>query len=224
MYGCIFDMDGVLADTEGLSVAATNAMFRELYGVEPTPEDYEPFVGKGAVAYVEGAAGRVGVAIDTPKAVQRRTELFVEMLHAAEDISFPGVHTLIETLAAQENWRLAIATSSPREKAEATLKAANIDLEQFTLFINGDMVTQKKPHPEIFLTAAEGLGIDPANCVGVEDAPPGVEALNAAGLAAVAVTNSFPRQALAGASLVVDSLEELTVQRLRGLIDGRGGR
>lgn len=220
MYGCIFDMDGVLADTEGLSVAATNAMFRELYGVEPAPEDYEPFVGKGAVAYVEGAAGRVGVEIDTPKAVQRRTEIFVEMLDAAQDISFPGVHPLIETLAQQEGWKLAIATSSPRAKAEATLKAANIDLEQFTVFVNGDMVTHKKPHPEIFLTAAEGLGIEPAHCAGVEDAPPGVEALLAADVASVAVTNSFPRSALSRANLVVDTLEELTVQRLRGLVDG----
>ncbi len=219
MYGLIFDMDGVLADSEGICVQATTAMFRELYAFEPVPEDYLPFVGMGAVRYTEGPAEKYGVAIDTPKAVRRRTENMIRMMeHWDESIAFSGVHTLLDAAFGREDWKVAIATSTPQDLAEATLKAARIPMERVAAFVHGDMVVHKKPHPEVFSKAAQALGLPPGQCVGVEDSPPGVEALNAAGIASVAVTHTFSREQLAHARLIVDSLEQLNLTLLAELL------
>lgn len=217
-FGLVFDMDGVLADTEKLSVQATTAMFKELYGVEPAPEDFTPFVGKGAVRYVEGAAEKLGVTIDTGKAVQRRTELFTELLKSGQDIAFPGAHDLISAAASDPDCKLCIATSSPREKANATLQAANIPLKHFAGYINGSMVEHKKPHPEICETAARSIGLLPGQCVAVEDAPAGVEAARAAGMKCVAVLHTFPDRAFKRADLKVPAIKDLTLQAVRKLL------
>jgi beta-phosphoglucomutase-like phosphatase (HAD superfamily) len=218
-YGLIFDMDGVLADTEALSVEATQAMFREMYDVEPPQEYFTPFVGKGAVRYVEGPAERLGVEIDTKAAVRRRTELFMDLLKSGRRIDFPGVQDLVGQALDAGDWRVAIATSSPEDKARATLKAARLDVNRFDAFVNGDMVAEKKPHPEIYLKAAGAIGLDPSRCVGVEDAPPGVEALKAAGIPCVGVVTSFSAAELTNCDLVVDSLKQLELARLKELID-----
>ncbi len=217
-YGLIFDMDGVLADTEALNVRATTAMFMELYGVAPNPEDFKPFIGKGDAAYVEGPARKLGLTIDTEKAVQRRTAIFMELLESGISIACPGVHALIDAAASDENWKLCIATSSFRDKADLTLRAAYIHLESFDAYVHGDMVTHKKPHPEIYLVAARSLRLPADRCVGVEDAPAGIEAVKAAGMKCVAVTTSFDVAALGQADLVTASLETIDLPTLEKLL------
>lgn len=217
-YGLIFDVDGLLADTEPIVARATIDMFRELYGIEPTPEDFLPFVGTGAVRYVEGVAEKYGVKVDMDRAVQRRQENYVAILERSHGIAFPGVHALIDAAAAHPDWKLSIATSSFRENSAPTLKAADIDPGKFDAWITGSNVTHKKPHPEIYLVAADAIGITPERCVVVEDAVVGVQAAQRAGMKCVAVTNTFPPEQLAGADLIVASLEEVTLDRLRDLL------
>lgn len=217
-YGLILDVDGVLADTEGLIAQATIAMFRELYDVEMTPGDFAPFIGMGSVRYVEGAAAAKGVAIDTQRAIRKRQENYVALLEASESITFPGVLELIDRLHTGSDWKLAIATSAPSDKAGATLAAANVPLERFAAYITGDMVAQKKPHPEIYLTASNVIGIPPARCVVIEDAPAGIESAHAAGMACVAVTTTFDAAALAKADLIVRSLAEIDPGALYDLV------
>lgn len=217
-YGLIFDMDGVLGDTEPPCADAAIAMFRELYGVEAQVEDFAPFIGTGAVRYLEGPAEAFGIEIDTARAVGYATEKFIELLEQGDDISFPGVHALIDAVEANDDWKLAIATSSPENKARPTLKAARVDLKKFNAFINGDMVARKKPDPEIYLTAANALGLSPARCVVVEDAVEGIKAAKAAGMTCIAVTNSFGAEKLAEADHIVDSVERIDLALLRALL------
>jgi beta-phosphoglucomutase len=117
---------------------------------------------------------------------------------------------------------MAIGSSGPAE---------NVDLARNCLpggelireTVNGMEVTHGKPDPEVFLTAARKLGIEPARCAVVEDAPAGVEAARRAQMTAVAITGTAPRDKLAErAHLVVDSLRELTPERLRSLIESAG--
>lgn len=216
--GLIFDVDGVLSNTEALNARGTIAMFRELYGVAPEPEDFRPFIGAGDARYVEGPAEKLGITIDTARAVKVREAKVNELLATGVDISFPGVNTLIRSVAAAPHWKLAIATSSFTEKATAGLKAARVPLEPFHAFITGSMVTHKKPHPEIYQVTAAVLGLSPTRCVVVEDALVGVKAAKAAGMKCIAVTNSFPRAELTEADLVVDSLEEVNLSTLDSLI------
>jgi beta-phosphoglucomutase-like phosphatase (HAD superfamily) len=219
-YGLIFDVDGLLADTEPVVAQASIDMFRQLYGVEVTAEDFRPFIGTGAVRYVEGVAEKYGVAIDIEEAVAKRQENYVALLERSDGIAFPGVHALIDAAALDPDWKLSIATSSYIENSRPTLKAARISPEKFNAWITGSDVTQKKPDPEIYLKAAEAIDLEPARCVVCEDAVVGVEAAKAAGMKCVGVMNTFSREELAGADLVVRTLEEVNLDILRRLIDG----
>lgn len=222
MYALIFDMDGVLADTEALSAAATIKMFRELHGVEFEDADFTPFIGTGAVRYVAGPAEAKGVAIDLEAALAAREANFFAMLADGRDIAFPGARPLAAAAIGDRRWKAAIATSSPARKAAGTLRAARIDAGAFDVYLNGDDVVHKKPDPEIYLKAAERLEMPPGACVVVEDAITGVSAAKAAGMTCIAVTHSFPAGALHEADMVVDSLEELDLERLEVLITGVG--
>lgn len=218
LHALIFDVDGVLADSEAIIARATGDMLREFYGIEVTPDDFRPYIGTGAVTYTVEPARAKGVEIvDLDRALARRTELFTRLLET-EDITLPGAVVLVEAAAADPEWKLAIATSSPADKSRTTVKAARIPVEVFAAYINGDMVTHKKPHPEIYEVAARAVGIAPGDCVVVEDSIAGVQAAISAGMKCVAVTNSFSRAELGAADLIVDSLEELTLDTLRGLL------
>ena len=217
-YGLIFDVDGVLANTEALIARATIAMFRELYGVELKPEDFHPYVGTGAKRYTQGPAEERGIEINLEKALRKRHENFVALLQSGEDISFPGAAELIEAANNHPEWRLAIATSSPSDKASATLAAAAIELAPFDAVITGDMVTHTKPDPEIYRTASSIMGLPPDHCVVIEDATAGVQAAKAAGMQCIAVTNTFSREQLADADQIVDSLTQVDLAMLLALV------
>jgi beta-phosphoglucomutase len=219
-YGLIFDMDGVIADTEALIAEATIKMFRDLYGVELKPEHFYPYIGTGAVRYVEGPAQDHGVTIQLANAIEARHQNFVALLESGEDISLPGVKPLIAAAAEDPQWKLAIATSSPLKKSLETLKAANVSPDPFDAYITGDHVVNKKPHPEIYLKAADSIGLPPTSCVVLEDAVTGVASAKAAGMKCVAITNSFSANDLAQADRIVASLEEITLLDLRGMLEG----
>jgi len=217
MYGLIFDVDGVLGDTEGPVCRATMAMFEELYGCTMAPEDFLPFVGTGAVRYVAGPAEKYDLEIDIEKAVARRHENFVKII-TEENIAFPGAAALVETVAALPDWKLGIATSSPGESSRPTLKSAGINLDLFDAYINGDMITHKKPHPEIYLKAAETLGLDPSQCVVIEDAVTGVASAKAAGMQVIALTHTFPADLLQEADRILPFIADITVPILRDMV------
>ncbi len=210
----IFDMDGVLADTESLIADATIRMFQDCYGVTLTPEDFRPFIGTGAVRYVEGPAEAANVTIDLEEALRVRHENFTALLERGACNALPGAIELVNAIADHETLLLGLATSSPQKKAEETWEAIGLPSERFDALVSGDMVTHKKPHPEIYLHAASLLKVAPATCVVIEDALTGVTAAKAAGMRCIGVTNSFSREALSDADCVVDSLLELTAAGL----------
>ncbi|MBI5094797.1 MAG: HAD family phosphatase [Candidatus Hydrogenedentes bacterium] len=219
MLGLVFDCDGTIADTEAVTAQATIKMFRDLYNFDVTEDEFLPFVGTGAIRYVEGPAQLHGVTIDTPKAVAVRQENFAALMKSrGPSIIFPGVLDLMRAAAADPDWKLAVATSSPRDNSMATMETTQIPLDLFDAYITGDTISHKKPHPEIYLAAAAALNLAPGRCVAVEDAVTGVSAAKAAGMKCIAVTNSFPESELGHADLVVKSVAQLTLGKLRDLI------
>ncbi len=218
MYGLVFDVDGVLGDTEGLSVIATTKMFKELYNLDVQPEDYIPFIGTGAELYCIGPGKKYGVDIDVALAVETRHKYFLELLVTDPDISFPGIHALIDAAHAAPDWKLGIATSSPGKKSAQTLKSARVNADLFDVWIHGDMITHKKPDPEIYLRAAHDLGLDPSVCVAVEDSIQGVDSARGAGMKVLAVTNSFTAEELHLADRIVPTLEGVTLESIAELL------
>jgi HAD superfamily hydrolase (TIGR01509 family) len=217
-FALIFDVDGVVADTEVLNARASVLMFAELYGVIVQPEDFRPFVGTGDERYVEGVAEQYGVAIDTQAAVDRRAANFFRLLADEPLPAAPGVLELVATARGDAEVRIAIATSGQKAKQFPVITGTGLQLEWFDAVITGDDVDRKKPDPQIYLRTAERLGLAPAACVVFEDAPAGVQAAKAAGMACIAVTTSVTRPELAGADVVVDSLAEVGLDDVRRLV------
>jgi beta-phosphoglucomutase-like phosphatase (HAD superfamily) len=123
----------------------------------------------------------------------------------------------MEEAMSSEDFQVAIATSGSLAKSRGILKAAKIPFEKM-VYITGDKVKHKKPNPELFLLASKGLGIEPRNCVVIEDTPAGVEAAKAAGSKCIAVTNSVNASALSQADMICESLEQIDIETLRNLL------
>jgi HAD superfamily hydrolase (TIGR01509 family) len=221
LYGLIFDVDGVIADTEAVNAAASIEMFAELFSVQGVRrEDFELGLGRGAHAYVLAAARIRGLELTDEQldmATNVRQEKFLKILQQQPLPAFPGVLELMNTAMADGAFRVAIATSSTREKSQAVLKSAQVPYEKMA-YITGSDVENKKPHPELFQKAAAMLEIAPQRCVVIEDAPDGVQAAHAAGCKCIAVTNSTTAEKLASADLVVTGIDEITTDTLIRLI------
>jgi len=222
LYGLIFDVDGVIADTEAVNARASIKVFADLLGVEGVVrKDFEAGLGRGAEEYIKAAAGVHGLELSDEqiqKATQMRQECFLKVLREEPLPAFPGVLKLMEKAMQREDFRLAIATSGTLEKSQAVLEAAKVPYKKI-VYINGNDVKNKKPDPELFLLAAERIGIEPTNCAVIEDAPNGVQAAKAAGAKCIAVTNSTTAAKLSEADLVCDSLEEIDLKAITKLIE-----
>ncbi|UCG49996.1 MAG: HAD family phosphatase [Phycisphaerales bacterium] len=222
LYGLIFDVDGVIADTEEANSKASIRVFADLFAVEGVVrKDFEAGLGRGAEEYVKAAARVHGLEL-TDEQVRRATELrqeyFLKTLAEEPLPAFPGVLELMEKAMNDGRFAVAIATSGTLEKSRAVLESAKISYRQM-VYINGSIVKNKKPHPELFLLAAERMGIAPARCVVIEDAPNGVEAAKRAGARCIAVTNSTTAEKLKEADLICDSLERITLDTITRLIE-----
>jgi len=222
LYGLIFDVDGVIADTEAVNARASIKIFADLLGVEGVVrKDFEAGLGRGAEEYVKAGAGVHGLELteeQIKKVTQVRQEYFLKILSQEPLPPFPGVLELMDKAMQREDFRLAIATSGTLEKSRAVLEAAKVPYRKM-VYINGDHVKNKKPDPELFLLAAERMDIAPSNCVVIEDAPNGVQAAKAAGAKCIAVTNSTSAANLSEADLICDSLEQIDLEIITRLIE-----
>jgi len=221
-YGLIFDVDGVVADTESVNQRVSTQVFDDLFGVKGVKaEDFTEGLGRGAHEYIKAAARCHDLALTAEqleRAVQYRQDLFLEVLRTEPLPAYPGVLELIEAGMASESLDVAIATSGTLEKSRAALEAAKVPYTQM-VYVNGNDVTHKKPDPELFLIAAKRMGLAPERCVVIEDAPNGVQAAKAAGAKCIAVANTTAAEALDQADMVCDSLESITLETIRTLVD-----
>lgn len=210
----IFDMDGVLTDSEPLINKAAVAMFREK-GLQVQPDDFLPFVGTGEDRYLGGVAEKYGFPLDGPAAKRRTYEIYLDLV-PAELQGFPGAKTLVKNCRLAD-LKVAVASSADLVKIEANLRKIELDPESWDAIVSGEDVVNKKPAPDIFLAAAAKLGVPPAACVVIEDAVNGVQAAKAAGMRCVAVAQTFPAEKLQLADVVRARLAQVT---LAALCDG----
>jgi HAD superfamily hydrolase (TIGR01509 family) len=214
----IFDIDGTLVDTEPANAAASVRVFRELCGVEVIPEEFRPFVGTGDRRYLQGVAERRGVAIDLDRATALRERYLLEVAVPGGLRAFPGMADVVAAARRCPDVRVAVATSGKREKSRRLLAAAGFDPDGWDAYVTAEDVARPKPAPDLFRAAADRLGVASARCVVIEDAPSGVAAARAAGMICVAVVQSSPPEALAGAHRVVRRIDELGLEGLLALV------
>jgi HAD superfamily hydrolase (TIGR01509 family) len=194
--GIIFDMDGVLLDSEPFICRAAMLMFAER-GLLVKPEDFLPFVGAGENRYIGGVAEKYNFPVDITEVKRRTYDIYLDIIRGQLQ-PLPGACEFIAACRSAGK-KLALATSADRVKAEGNLREINIPFATFDAIVTGLDVQQRKPHPEIFLTAAAQLGLKSCDCLVVEDAVNGVQAARAAGCRCLGITTSFSPEALAGA-------------------------
>jgi HAD superfamily hydrolase (TIGR01509 family) len=200
----IFDMDGVIVDSEPYSIQALLDILRQ-YGVEPTEDDLRRSYGRRVRDDFIDYFFRYGVTADVDSAIAHKHARYYH-LAAGHLQPFPGVMPLLGRLRAR-GYRMALASSGDRVKVAFGMQALELN-GTFEAIVSGDDVPHSKPDPAIYLTAAQRLGVSPTECIAIEDAPAGVEAVKRAGMRCIAVTNSVTREQLHRADLIVDSLAD----------------
>ena len=128
-------------------------------GINVTPEDFQPFVGMGENRYIGGVAEKYGVNVDIEQVKARTYEIYGEIVRG--NLSpLPGAHEFISKCR-KKGFRLALATSADRIKMKVNLREIGLSADTFNSIITGLDVNKKKPFPDIYLKAAESLGLNP---------------------------------------------------------------
>ncbi|HUW40865.1 MAG TPA: HAD family phosphatase [Rectinemataceae bacterium] len=203
----LFDMDGVLVDSEAFIAEAACAMFAERHGIVVSPEEFRPFVGMGEDRYLGGVAELHEVKLDLAADKARTYQIYADVIRGRLK-ELPGAVAFVRRCRA-EGLKTALVTSADAVKAEANLVELGLERGDFDAFVTGLDVERKKPYPDIYLHGARLIGVAPANCLVVEDAVSGAQAARAAGCACLGITSSFSEAELgaAGAAMFAPDLE-----------------
>jgi HAD superfamily hydrolase (TIGR01509 family) len=210
----IFDMDGVLVDSEPAFFEAVNELLAP-DGKRIEWEQYEGLLGTSMSVTWRGVLDAVGMgAEDVQPYLERYGDTLIEVLRRPRPL-LPGVDAAIRALK-QRNVPIAVATASRREWVEALLvDSARLPLDTFDAVVWRQLVERSKPAPDLYLKAAELLAVAPERCIAVEDTPPGIAAAKAAGMYTIqsrAASSAFPP--LDSADLVIETLAEFPMEML----------
>ena len=204
----LFDMDGVLIDSEELMTKAGMLALHD-YNIEAKPEDFVPFVGRGEDLYIGGVAEKYGVTYD-PEMKQRCYYYFGQYVET--DAKVPEEIPELLYQLRDLGYKTCVCTSADWNKVVHNLRAMKVGKDVFDAFVTGDDVKNKKPDPEIYLKGAEVLHVNPEKCVVIEDAPNGIMAAHAAGMLSIGIDTSFSEEVLTREShpdYIVHKLSEI---------------
>jgi HAD superfamily hydrolase (TIGR01509 family) len=207
----IFDMDGVIVDSEPRHETAYREMFAELGYGENHGVNFDDWIGRTDKALLEDFIARHKPVHTLQTLSDWKKDRFLEILRREEPI-FEDLPQLVERLASR--YRMAVASGSVHPVIDAVLALKNLR-QHFEFTVSASDVAHGKPAPDIFLRAAEILGVAPEKCCVIEDSPPGVQAGRAAKMDVIAITNSVPREKLAGATWIVEDYEAIDELLLR---------
>jgi len=199
--GVVFDLDGTLVDNMALHAEAF-ARFMTRRGLPPLDEAQRARLdGKRNTDIFPDLLGRE-LPREELRAVSDEKESLYRELSRGRLAPLAGLDRLLAILAAN-GIPVAVATSGPAENVRHTLAELGL-AEQVTVIVRGDQVPRGKPHPDIFLAAADRIGVPPGECVAFEDSPMGVAAARAAGMVCIAISTSFSDEAFRAAGAAPD--------------------
>lgn len=203
----LFDMDGVLVDSEELIARAAMMMFKERYSIDVPRDAFYPYVGAGEDRYIGGPAAERGLAVDLRAAKARTYEFYDEL--ATEFLKIlPGAAEYLHSCR-EMGLKIALASAADLAKVLINLRILGIKKDFFDAVVTGSDIERKKPFPDIYLLAASQVGVESGRSLVVEDAVNGIMAGVAAGARCLGLTTSFSEEELrkAGASWCSPNLD-----------------
>ena len=206
----VFDLDGVLLDSEEIWDRAREELARERGG-RWHDQAQRDMMGMSSTEWSRYMADVIGLP-EPPEEINREVVRRLTELYRQELPAIAGAREAVERLAAR--WPLGLASSSNRELIDLALELLGVE-HLFTATVSSEEVARGKPAPDVYLEAARRLGVDPTTAAAVEDSHNGILSAKAAGMRVIAIPNAhFPpdEDALAAADVVLDSLAELTVE------------
>ncbi|MBT3201414.1 MAG: HAD family phosphatase [Phycisphaerales bacterium] len=210
----IFDMDGVLVDSYQAHFESWRQAAR-IHGLDMTEQQFAETFGRTSREIIDAIWGDL-VSDELAEQWDDQKEIAYRELLAADFPEMNGAGQLLNMLDLA-GFKLAVGSSGPPENVKLVLERLGSDL--FSAAVTARDVTHGKPHPEVFLKAAAKLHVDPSRCAVVEDASAGIQAARSAGMTAIAITGTAPRELLSEqADLVIDSLAELSPELIDSLI------
>ena len=213
----VFDLDGVLVDSEQLWDQARREVAIE-HGGHWRPDATAAMLGMSSVEWSEYMRDTLGVDLPPGQIVELVVSSLLEQYRRRLPL-IPGAREAVQRIG--RRWPLALASSAGRPVIDTVLAVAGLQHE-FQATVASEEVPRGKPAPDVYLEAVRRLGQPPADCAAVEDSANGIRSAAAAGLHVVAIPNRDyppPASVLAEAQLVIDSLADLTVERVEQLAE-----
>jgi beta-phosphoglucomutase len=211
----LWDMDGVLVDSAQYHyIAWREALARE--GVDLSYQDFRATFGQRNDTILRRLLGSDLPDADVARIGDLKEARYRQLICDRGIAPLPGVLDWLERLRAS-GWKQAIASAAPRANVDAILAALGI-ADYFSAVTSSEDVTRGKPDPQVYLIAAQRLGVPPACCVVIEDAPAGVEGARRAGMRCIGVTSTHPHL---DADIVVAALSDLPADSFERLLASR---
>ncbi|MEX0779294.1 MAG: HAD family phosphatase [Balneolales bacterium] len=209
-FGVIFDMDGVLVDSNPTHKKALNRFFKE-HGKDISNEFLVTRIfGRTNTEWIPEVFG--DISPEMAKQIADDKEKVFRNIFDPKEAMVPGFTNFLDMLKEYEV-KTALATSAPFENAEYILKGLSVK-NQFDVILDSSHVSVGKPEPEIYIKAAKALGFLPEQCVVIEDSLAGVESARRAHSKVIGITTTHTTEELSGCDIVVDNFEELSFEDL----------
>jgi HAD superfamily hydrolase (TIGR01549 family) len=201
----IFDMDGVLVNSEPVHDRAWRALFTELNLAHNHGIVFADYIGRSDRMLLRDLIERHKLTYSTDELIQRKLRHLLKMLRDHR-IEFQDLNKILPVLASR--YKLAVATSAPHVAIDVVMEVTGFR-HYFQTLVSRDDVAAGKPDPGVYLLAAKRLGVAAADCCAIEDSPAGIEAAKAAGMTCIALVTSLPVAKLGQADRVVRNHAEL---------------
>lgn len=208
----IFDLDGVISNTDLTRFSTLRELLKER-GIDLDQSLYPESIGERTEVFLRKHYGNA-LSDEEITTINGKRKSLIRQFPEKYIQAMPAVKQCLETLN-DSSLIFAVASSANRDIIDITLKTLKI-AQYFKVIVGSDEISKSKPDPETYLKCIEKLSLGSEECVAVEDSVPGIKSAKAAGVKCIAVTYSHPRELLKDADLIIDSLEELTPEHLRG--------
>lgn len=214
-FAVIFDMDGVIVDTNPFHKETIN-QFCKKYGFKLTDEELRTKIyGRTNHEWIPALFGTL--TQEELEAYAFEKEQMFREAYAAHIKPVEGLVAFLDMLM-QNNIPRSIATSAPRANVDFVLNGTGIG-KYFDIILDESMVTNGKPHPEVYIKSAKALNLPNAQCIVIEDSLSGIQAGKAAGSKVIGITTTHTPEEMSATDLVIGNFNSLSLDQLKALVD-----